>query len=170
MSTENDTAELRKELIALAPSVESSSLYLLHAIADTVDSLQKHEQLAGSISAVVRSLANRISRCEVVQECYIDPEDECINKIEASYRMVENELQNLLPKKAAINKDMRLDLEQQDLLHTAYDRCIAAFDELVEAAKTLRAATITHDLAAEPPPSETFDSPAALIHSLHAYS
>lgn len=170
MSTETTTIALRDKLTALAPSVEGSSLYLLRAIEETVDSLQADERLAEAVSVAARRLANLIRNASIQAGCYLDPEDESINKIEAGYRALEDELPRLLLKKAAIDEDARLDGEQCELLDMAYERSIAALAELVEASKDLRAATISHDLAAEPPPSETFDSPAELTASIRAAS
>ena len=107
---------------------------------------------------------------QIMPACYIDPDDAAINKIETGYRAIEEQLPGLLVKKSAIDQDGRLDGEQCELLHIAYERCIAALAGLVEASKDLRAAVITYDLSAEPAPSETFDSPEELVSSLRATS
>lgn len=171
MSDENEcTDRLSGRVTALASSVESSSSYLLRAIEETVDSLQVEEQLAEALAAAARSLTAEIRATPIVTDCYIDTEDLAINKLEAGYRAVEERLPRMLLKKSAIDNDGRLDGEQSELLHIAYDRCIAALAGLVEASKDLRASIISHDLSAEPAPSEAFDSPAALIRSLRTTS
>ncbi len=154
--------------MALAPSVEGSSLYLLRAIEQTVDSLQVEEQLAQALAAVTGQLSREIRTAEVVTGAYLDPDDAAINKIEAGYRAIEEYLPRLLLKKSSVDQDGRLEADQCDLLHTAYDRCISSLAALIESCKDLRAAVITYDLAAEPTPSESFDSAESLIESLHA--
>jgi hypothetical protein len=170
MSTENPTIALRDKLTALAPSMEGSSLYLLRAIDETIDSLQAEERFAEAMAGAARRLEGEIRAAAVVTGCYLDSDDAAINQIEAGYRALEEYLPGLLVKKAAIDEDAQLDGDQCELLHTAYDRCTAALAALVEASKDLRAAVIGHDLAAEPPPAEVFDSSEALIASLRASS
>jgi hypothetical protein len=170
MSTETITLALRDKLAALAPSMESSSLYLLRAIEQTVDSLQAEERFAEAMAAAARRLEGQIRAAVVATGCYLDPDDAAINQIEAGYRALEEYLPALLVKKAAIDADARLDGDQCELLHTAYDRCTAALTALVEASKDLRAAVIGHDLGAEPVDSESFDSAAVLAASLRASS
>lgn len=132
------------------------------------DSLHEHERLAEAITASATRLARRIRSTEVVVGEYLDPDDEAINGIEQGYHVLEEHLPGLLLKKAAIDADAALDAEHKEALHVAYDRCIAAFAALIEACKDLRGAVISHDLDAEPRPSEAFDSAEALIASLHA--
>jgi hypothetical protein len=159
---------LRARLAAFSSSVEGSSLYLLRAIDETVDSLHHDEKLAVAVTETAERMTRDIQAAPVAPGSYVDPEDVAINAIETGYRGIEERLPKLLAKKSAIDVDQDLNDDQREFLHTAYDRCIGTLAGLVEAAKNLRAAVISHDLAAEPRPSQYFDSPKELIASLQS--
>jgi hypothetical protein len=159
---------LRDRLSAFGSSVEGSSLYLLRAINQTVDSLQTEERLAAAVAEVAEKMTIDIQKSDIVLGSYVDPEDIAINGIEAGYRALEERLPSMLTWQSSIDRDASLNPDQCDLLHTAYDRCIGTIARLIEATKNLRAAVISHDLAAEPRPTQYFDSPKDLISSLHS--
>jgi hypothetical protein len=159
---------LRAKLAAFGSSVEGSSLYLLRAIDETVDSLQANEKLAIAVTELAERMTHDIQAARVEPGSYVDPEDTAINAIETGYRGLEELLPKLLAQKSSIDRDENLTDDQCELLHTAFDRCIRTFARLIEASKDLRAAVITHDLAAEPRPPQYFDSPKELISSLQS--
>jgi hypothetical protein len=143
---------LSDELRALGSSVEGTSLYLLRAIETTVDQLGTHERLAAATAEISGRLAKRVESHQPEPGQYLDPNDEAINAFETAYKGLEEALPGMLLHKAAIDKDDKLDGDQRELLHIAYDRCMSALAYLIEQAKNLRAAVIMHDLAAEPRP------------------
>lgn len=157
---------LRETLAAFGSSVEGSSLYLLRALERTVDSLQVNENFAVSVAGVAEKMTRDIQNSEVVPCSYVDPDDSAINGLEAAYRALEERLPKMLAQKSSIDADSNLSHEQCELLHTAYERCIERLAGLIESMKNLRAAVIAHDLAAEPRPSQYFDSPKELVDSL----
>lgn len=166
MTAESSGALLRERLTQLAPVVEGSSYYLLRTLERAADSLHEVQKLAEALTTSATSLAENIRAEEVVVARYLDPDDEAIDSIEDGYRALEDRLPQLLLGKSSMDADTRLAGEHSEFLHVAYDRCIAALAALIEASKDLRAAVISHDLAAEPRPSEAFDSADALIESL----
>ncbi|MGH8319945.1 MAG: hypothetical protein ACREUL_18570 [Steroidobacteraceae bacterium] len=171
MTTDTNSAVLREKLAALAPSVEGASLYVLGEIDRTVDGLQAIERFLESFAAIVRLHAERIHNASITPSEYLDPDDKYIDQLETSCRGVEEMLPKMrLVTSSSVDQDQRYDGEQKELLRLALDRWINSVEMFLEATKDLRGAIIRHDLAAEPPPSETFDSAEALISSLHARS
>jgi hypothetical protein len=161
---------LQDQLNAFASSVEGTSLYVLRAIDQTVDALDAVEKLARAVSTVANDLAKRISGRTVKKERFIDPDDVGINALESGYRALEAYLPTALTKKRAIDGDSHLNSDHCELLHVAYDRNIQAIAQLIESLKELRAAVISHDLAAELAPSEGFNTVGGLVNSLHSPS
>jgi len=168
MTHTTSDVRLRESLTAFAPTAEGVSLYLLRAINETVDSLQSLEKLANATSEAGEQLRKAITGRAVVEGSYLDADDTAINLFEAGIRALEEHLPTLLLRKGSIDGDSSLDASQADLLHTSYDRCIDSVACLIESMKNLRAAVITHDLAAEPRPVQIFDSTEDLINSLRA--
>lgn len=162
--------DLTGRLSAFGTSVEGTSLYLLRAIEATVDNLEADERLASAVAAHASLLARLIAERKPVVGRMLDPDDKVINGIEAGYRALEEGLPKMLLKKASIDEDRALNEGHCDLLHTAYDRCISALAELIESSKNLRAAVITHDLAAEPGTQTSFETLGALISDLRSSS
>jgi len=157
---------LRDLLIVFAPTVEGSSLYLLRAIDETVDSLQEIERFASAIIAEAHRFTVEIREAPVVAGHFLDPDDRAINRLEAGYGAIEERLPGMLLRKSAFVE--RLESDRSELLTIAFDRCIKTMATLVEAVKDLRAAVISRDLAAElAAPSESFESPSAPIDALH---
>jgi hypothetical protein len=163
-----DDADLSDRLSAFGTSVEGTSLYLLRAIEATVDHLEADERLATALASHARLLANLIGQKEPVVGRMLDPDDSAINNLESAYRVLEEGLPGMLVRKSSIDDDKQLDDGHCDLLHTAYDRCISAFAELIESSKDLRAAIITHDLAAEKGAQQSFESLDEVISDLHS--
>jgi hypothetical protein len=159
---------LRDRLSAFGTSVEGSSLYLLRAIDETVDSLQTEEKLAIATVENAEKMTREVQAASITPGVYIDPEDTAINGIESAYRALEEHLPKMIAKKASIDNDRDLNTDQSELLHIAYERCIETLAMLIEAMKNLRAAVISHDLAAEGRPTQYFDSPKELVDSLHS--
>jgi hypothetical protein len=158
---------LREDLVAFAPYAETSSLYLIRAIERTLDSLHSEEEIAHAVAAKAVELTKRIKGAPVFSGHYLDPNDESIDFFETGYKALEERLPALLTKKSAIDHDRQLGEDHCETLRNSYDRAIDAVASLIEALKDLRAAIITYDLAAEPKPSEQYDSAGALIQSLH---
>ena len=158
---------LQDQLNAFASSVEGTSLYVLRAIDQTVDAVEK---LARAVSTVANDLAKRISGRTVKKERFIDPDDVGINALESGYKALEAYLPTALTKKRAIDGDSHLNSDHCELLHVAYDRNIQAIAQLIESLKELRAAVISHHLAAELAPSEGFNTVGGLVNSLHSPS
>ena len=164
----NAADPLRDKLAAFGPSVEGTSLFLLRSISATVESLSGVEKLSDAFIAFARDLIEEIRAAPVVAEKFLDADDVAINALEAGYKVLEERLPNLLTKKAAIDADGKLNDDQREFLHSAYTTCIETFASLIEACKDLRAAIIVHDLAAEQAPARYYESPIALIESLHS--
>jgi hypothetical protein len=160
--------DLSNQLYAFGASVEGTSLYLLRAIKSTVDSLEANERLAEATALIASMLAKNLASETPVVGHLLDPDDKVINGIESAYRALEDGLPRMLLCKESIDKDADLNGEHCELLHTAYDRNIAALANLIESAKNLRAAIISHDLAAEPRGQQSFESAGMLIHDLRA--
>lgn len=162
---ENDLSD---RLSAFGASVEGTSLYLLRAIETTVDNLEAGERLARATTENASLLASVIRQKEPAVGQMLDPDDKVINELESAYRGLEQNLPKLLLKKEAIDKDDALKADHCELLHTAYDRIISAFAGLIESAKMLRAAVISHDLAAEPRTQLSFESLGDMMNDLHS--
>lgn len=160
--------DLSDRLSAFGTSVEGTSLYLLRAIETTVDNLEAGERLARAVSENANLLIAMIREKKPVVGRLLDPEDKVINELETAYRGLEEHLPKMLLKKGCIDGDTQLDQDQCELLHTAYDRHIEAFAQLIESAKNLRAAIITHDLAAEPRSQQSFESLDGVISELRS--
>ena len=159
---------LREDLVAFAPYAETTSLYLICAIERTVDSLHSKEDIAHAVAAKAVELTERIKGASVLPGQYLDPEDEAIDFFETGYKALEERLPALLTRKSAIDHDSKLGEDHCEMLRNSYDRAIDAVASLIEALKDVRAAIITHDLAAEPKPSEQYESAADLIQSLRS--
>jgi hypothetical protein len=168
MTTIHLADDLGDRLIAFGTSVEGNSLYLLRAIAETVDSLEARERLANAIADNASLLAKVISAREPIVGKLLDPDDKAINGIESAYRGLEEILPKMQLKKAAIDEDSSLDDGHSELLHMAYERCMSAVAWMIEAAKNLRAAVITHDLAAEPRSQQRFEDLEVVISDLRS--
>jgi hypothetical protein len=161
---------LRERLMDLAPAMERSSLYLLRWIDGTVDSLQVMEQLGNANAAAINQVIRDMQAAPIILGVFLDPDDRVINKFEEMSRATEDQVTKLLMRKPSIEASEELDDTRRELLITAVDRCTGALAALIEANKDLRAAIIGRDLAAELAPSETFDSPEALIDSLRKHA
>ena len=161
---------LHEDLTAFSAAVEGTSLYLLRAINQTVDSLQAREKLADATAQNCIDLSKRINEREPIEGRYLDSEDVIIDGIETAYKSLEEKLPSMVLRKASIDKDKKLNQEQCELLHSAYDLCMTALANLIEASKTLRASVISHDLRAEPRTGKAFDSPEELVADLRAPS
>lgn len=170
MSTDTHSAALRERLAALAPSVKGSSLYAIRSLSVTLDGLQAMERFFESFAAVLFRIAQETRAVAVAPEDYLDATCVLVDTLEESYRMLDEKPPSVEEMNALIEQDGQYSREQKELLRLAWDRGINSMLMLSEACKDLRAAVISHDLAAEPPPSETFDSAEALIRSLHAHS
>ena len=164
------SVRLREKLAALAPSLEGSSLYVLRTIDRAVDAMQAAERYIQAFAGILQLQAKEIRDAPVVVGECIDPGDALVDKLEISYQLFEDTLPKLLLIKSRIEKDRTVAEDQRELVILGYDRTLEAMAAYVEAAKDLRAAVISHDLAAEPAPLETFDSPDALLRSLHVTS
>jgi hypothetical protein len=161
-------SDLSDRLSAFGTSVEGTSLYLLRAIENTVDNLEAGERLARATSEHASLLASTIRQREAVVGHMLDPDDKAINDLESAYRALEQSLPKMLLKKESIDRDDQLGEHHCDLLHTAYERNISAFAELIESTKNLRAAVIAHDLAAEERSQQSFESMGELMGDLHS--
>jgi hypothetical protein len=160
--------DLSDRLSAFGVSVEGTSLYLLRAIESTVDNLEASERLARATAENANLLARVISQKEPVIGQMLDPDDKVINELESAYRGLEQHLPKMLLKKEFIDKDNQLAADHCELLHAAYDTHISAFAGLIESSKMLRAAVISHDLAAEPRTQQSFEAIGDVISDLRS--
>ncbi|HWJ33896.1 MAG TPA: hypothetical protein VNR70_01440 [Steroidobacteraceae bacterium] len=160
--------DLSDRLSAFGASVEGTSLYLLRAIETTVDNLEAGERLARAVSENANLLITMIGGKKRVVGQMLDPDDKVINELETAYHGLEQHLPKMLLKKNCIDDDDQLDEGHCEVLHTAYDRHIEAFARLIESAKNLRAAIITHDLAAEPRSQRSFEELDVVISELRS--
>jgi len=166
-SIDRDDGGLAESLSAFAPVVQAQSLYLLRAFESTMDHLGTGSRLAESVAVAARELTARLRDVVPAKGTYIDPDDVMVSRIEEGYRVLEEHLPVITVKKAAIEADRQLKPEQCDALHCGFDEYVSAIAELIEAAKDLRAAVISHDLAAEPRGQSHYDSARELIEALH---
>lgn len=168
ISGEREPTALADSVSAFAPLVETQSLYLLRAFESTIDNLGTSTRGAISTTETALQLAAKVRKAKVEVGVLFDPDDVAISSIETGYRGLEEHLPVITVKKAAAETDGSLRPEQCDALCACFDEYVEAVARLIEAAKDLRAAIISHDLAAEPRPDESFDSPDQLILSLRA--
>lgn len=168
MTHTQSVSELKHELSTFGSSAEGTSLYLLRQITETVDNLEALERLARQTSEHAELLTKIIAAHKPSVGKLLDPQDQAINAIESAYTMLEDALPKMLLKKQAIDQDDNLNDGHCDLLHASYDRCIDAFARFIESSKDLRAAVISHDLAAEPRGQLTFESVEDVIGDLRS--
>ena len=166
---ENEEASaLADSVSAFAPVVETQSLYLLRAFESTLDNLGTETRAARSTAENAQKLTARVRAAKVVTGKLFDPDDAAISSIETGYRGLEEHLPVITVKKGAAEADKDLRPEQCDALVCGFDEYVDAVARLIESAKDLRAAIISHDLAAEPRPTDSFESPGQLILALRA--
>lgn len=168
MRTNDCSSELAGRVTLLADAVESSSLYLLRAIEDTVSSLRLLEGFARSMTSNALATAEEISGCAVQTGKFVDPDHAAIDKLEAALEAFDEHVPLIERKKASIDGDKALQPHHCDILHAAYGSYLSAMEGLSEAVKILRAAVIRHDLAAEDPDSaKRYSSADELIADLN---
>jgi hypothetical protein len=159
---------LPNDVRAFGEFAESTSLYLLRAITRTVDMLQAQEKVADAASGEATALTRRISAQRLVVGQFLDPGDIAINGLESGYKGLEESLPKLVSARDSLTEADPAMAGHSELLHTAFDRNISAVARLVECLKDVRAAIITHDLAAESAPRKSFKSVEDLIKNLRS--
>lgn len=147
--TNDCSSELAGRVTLLAGVVESTSLYLLRAIEDTVSSLRRLEEFARSMASNALATAEDISACPVEAGKFVDPDHAAIEKLEAAIEGIDKHIPVIEAKKTSIDGDNTLQPHHCEILHAAYGSYLSTLEGLTEAAKILRSAIIRHDLAAE---------------------
>lgn len=140
--THTHSTELRDVLAALAPSVETTSLYALRMIERTVNVLQDVEQIMEGLGNSLRRHEVEIRGTAPVSGDYLDPEGALVTQLETAYRILK---ENVARKPHLSTAD--------ELLRVATDRVEAAAIALGEATRDLCDAIIAHDLAADRNPA-----------------
>lgn len=168
MSGNKQPNTLAAQMAALARTAEGTSLYLLRAVDQTVDSLCWLAKALSGIGELAVLKRNEIREGKVLEGHYLDPEDKIISQLERATSHFENELPKLLISKGEIDKDHDLTADQKEMLHSAYGEALEEMAALVESVKDLRAAVISHDLAAEPRNVQAHESMADLVKTLHS--
>lgn len=152
----------------LASAAERTSLYVLRAIDETVESLSKLRRRLTPVTSSARDQEAKVRALKVHPEKYLDPEDQTIMSLERTYEALESSLAKYVLKRSCIDKDPELTSDHRALLHSSYEDALDAIAQLIEALKDLRAAIIAHDLAAEPRARQTFEDCTSLIESLRS--
>jgi DNA polymerase III delta subunit len=150
---------VRIDLAKVMPVIERSSrLDISDDAVDAVPDMDTERFLRG-LAVIIRQQTERVLAMTPVTGQYIDPGDTLVNALEKIYRVVDSKLLRWRKVRPASRST-----------RAAFDRYIKTVADCAEAARDLRAAIISYDLAAEPAATETFGSAEALIRSLRAQS
>lgn len=170
MSRTDFTSRFAAHAAAFARTAEGTSLYLLKAVEQTVDSLSSLSKVAAGFRDMSDIKASEIKELGRPKEgFYLDPNDEVITALARCTSTIESELPKLLlSKKAAIDEDHELSADQCSLLHGAFDEALETVAAMIESVKDLRAVVIAHDLAAEPRGVAEHNSVDGFIDSLRS--
>ena len=142
---------LADSIASFSASVEGlADLRLVRAVDETVDALCAEAKLYRNMAVLGRAITARIASLPVAVDVYIDPEDTLEAGLDEVASRFESLLSALTARKGTVDQDSRLRTSHCDMLHSAYDDALVALATLIEVAKDMRAATIRHDLAAEP--------------------
>lgn len=158
--------EKRESLSTFVGAIEGTSLYVLRAIEQTVASLGRKQRLINALAESSLALTSQIRAEPPILGVLFDADDRMISSLENAAHMLETNLPQVITKKAAIDRDNALLPHHCEELHGAYDSYIDSIAGLIEAVKDLKGAVISHDLAAEKAPSESYESVPELLDAL----
>jgi hypothetical protein len=152
---------------AFADAAEGfADLRLVRAVDDTVDSLCVLAKIYRAHAVTGRALVSQIKEAPVLAGTFMDPEARLEEALDEMISRSEAYLSTLTAKKDCIDRDSALTSAHCDMLHTSYDDALVALAQLIEVAKDMRAAVISHDLAAEVRDGAVYESPQALRAAL----
>lgn len=154
--TNDCSSELAGRVTLLAGHIESSSLYLLRAIEDTLVSLRRLENTAGAASAEVLAAAEKIAGCSVKKGHLIDPEGIALEKLNATLEMVENHVPEIERRRESFDRNATL-CGHVDVLSAACTSYLSTLESLAESVRVLIGAIRNHDVQASPFVRETVD-------------
>jgi hypothetical protein len=146
----------------------TSTLTLLRQIETTVDSLCALSRWLKNQCEFAEHTLRRVENLKPTNGKYIDPDDEAIDSMNSAAAAMEKELSKLVMKKSTIDRDGHLRPDQREQLHSAYHEAIEALSYSADTIRSLRAAIIRHDMAAEPRDSSVYDSVKDFVVSLRS--
>ena len=114
----------------------------------TVDALNAVRKLLAGLGGIANGLAALLTAHQGAVDILLDPTHETGEKLRTACQRFEAQLPNLQRYRSAIDGVVR-GPSHHEVLRAAHDEVIQAMTESVDATKTLRAALIKRDLAAE---------------------
>lgn len=125
-------------------------LRVARAVDETVDALQAETKFYRGHAVIGRAIISRITNLPITSGVYLDDGGNLEDELDEVIGRSEAWLSTLTSKKGCIDTDPGLSPSLCDVLHGAYDDTLVAMACLIEVAKDLRAAIVSHDLRAEP--------------------
>lgn len=153
-------------IAGVARSTEAASIGLIDSVDGTVDAMIGIAKVMSGFDQMTSSMAADIKKRAPEPGNYLDPDDEAIDALGKAASSLKDFLAHLVRKRSAIDCDARLNGDHCEALHDAYEEASSAIAYLIESVESFRAAIISHDLAAEPRDTESFEAVTALIQSL----
>lgn len=159
MFTAQQTPTISETLHSFAEASEGlADLRLVREVDKTVDTLLAAAKFYRSHSVLGRGIIGRINEPPVVAGELIDPDYQITSGLAEIAERHSDALSEMTIRKGAVDRDSRLTGSHCDMLHSAYEDALLALASLIETSKDMRAAVITHDLAAEPRGGKTYTS------------
>ncbi|MDR1935838.1 MAG: hypothetical protein LBS49_09740 [Candidatus Accumulibacter sp.] len=166
METTSNRAQAHEIGRAAALARETVRFDLLADIDKTVDFLALRSSKFLDSAAAYGEVKEYIDARPVVQDDYLDPDDEIIGLLLAAEDVLKNYIPRMTLKRGSIDRNTRLTGDHRESLHQAYEELLFNAAVLLESIQTVRAAIIGHDLEAEPRDVPEFDTAGELIAEL----
>jgi len=118
---------------------------------------------------MVEGLAGRIhAKRDVVLGDYLDPSGEVEAACQRNVVHLRAFIAGLAKGEQSVAFDHEIDAHQRHQLHAACQRVIALAQRAIEALESLAGVVVTHDLDAEPPPTQVWDNPDDMLAAILA--
>jgi hypothetical protein len=156
------------KLAAFGRCVETSSLYIVLALDNTIGALQEVDQIARALALSCEGIAHEISMNHLIAGRVLDPAGKVVGDLWACHRRIDDLLPGLIAQSSAL---ARMDVpheHQRDLLNFAFERCIESFAWVIDGVKKVRRLIDAHNLEEEAGPDKGTDAGATLTASLQS--
>ncbi len=167
MAAVTDVADRTLEKLAVfGRSVETSSLYVLLTIdSNTIDSLQEVDQIARALALSCDSTHKDISTSAALAGHLLDPTQKIISALSAGYGRIDTLLAGLTAQRTDFARQGESGDDHCRLLSFALERCVESFTLLIDSARKLEQAIVTHDESVRAGPTQNLDSPDDSVQS-----
>lgn len=140
----------------------AADLGLHRLVDDTVDSVLAEAKFFNGTAEMGVMIIGKLSAVEPTPGLYIDAEGQLEEALQSIINRYESYLARMVAKKAAIDRDRRLEASHCDMLHSAYDDQLNAIARFIDVTKDLAACMARHDVAAAPRDGKVFGTVAEL--------